>query len=346
MQIFRVSKGVLLCCVAVGVAHFAGCSAPIRTNEFGKFERSVAAMQSSTHDIFGEIAADARRGLVEGKEFGFAFKPSELMVERNESFDYSIEARTLESMLREMRSSLFDLNSSMKTYAASLNELAGGGEADAARIAQLAADLNTNLQDASSSVNGFIKSRGGARLELSAQATGVVSTIAAAALESHIEHTRRQSLRRVMSEGQATIDETAALGQLAVKTAASDAYAIYTQWFQLTFNDSYSQRRRTMDGLVAKRDAASATADEIRLIGEIQDEQQIARGKLLDRNDELMNTFDALSELNAAYGKLPPAHAALRKSLDKELSTFDSVREFYGQVERMQRLYKKLSSAN
>jgi hypothetical protein len=343
---FPLTQILPMCLIALALSHLAGCSAPIQTTEFGKFERSVASMQSSTHDLFGEIAADARRGLVDGKEFGATFKPSELKIERKESFDYSTDARTLESMLREMRSGLFDLNVSLKTYAASLNELAGGGDADAARIEQLAAQLNANLQEASKSVNGFIRSRGGTGQDLSAQATGVVSTIAAAALEAHIEHMRRESLRRVMSAGQATVGEAAALGQLAVKTAATDAYAIYTQWFQSTFNDSYNQRRKTVDDLVAKRDAGNAVADEIRLIREIQDEMRIARAALLDRNDELANTFDALGELYAAYGKLPEAHATLRGSLDKKMPTFESLREFYAQIERMQRLYKNVTPAN
>lgn len=345
MRVVLLKYRSLQCAILVGCLCLAGCAAPVRTSDFGKFDRAVVAMQTSSHDLFGELAADARRGIIDGKEFGVQFTPSELMIEREDTFDYAVEARTLESMLRELRSGLFDLNASLATYAASLYELASDSDADQVQIAELASVLNTNLQDASTSVNDIVAKRGGSAIPLSSQATGVVSTLAAAALQAHIERERRESLRTVMAQGQATVDELAQLGQVAVRIAASDAYANYTQWFQITFNDAYETRQRSLESLLVKQRTGTASSDEIRLVGEIQREARETRAALLDRNDKLAGTLDALAELHTAYAKLPSAHAALRESLDKKLSTLDSAKEFYAQVGRMQKLYRKLSDA-
>ena len=335
----KLSIGTLLIASMV----LSGCQGPVPASKFAQFDKSVSSLHMISDDLFDRVVDMAEDGYVDGSlDQDVSYQDLQLVVEP-ESFKYSISGAPYYELAAELQKALNEYTKLMANYSSLLSQLAGGAATDRERIERLATALNGNMSDASAALNSFISHGADSSPSLSNEATGLITTLTARALEATVEAKRRAALKKILCDGQPVIEEFTSLGSLAVQVASVDIEIVYTRWYeaQATTYESNDDEIRRLEQ--QRRSGTPLTSDEIWILRELAEVQSQLRRDLIDRNKVVTNTVDSLRNIHASFSKIPAAHEALAKSLESGESPNEALERLFQDVRRLESLYRKLS---
>lgn len=295
----------------VAVAVVAGC-ASVDPKPFERFHESASTFQSSSDEALQSVYELAVRGFRTPSSFGETVTFDRLLLTWDLRGDPTVptqEQKPLHSMLRDMRRTSALVAGTFTEYSQLLALLAGGSEADAQRIVELAKTANSELRAA----------RNAAGLELEDEGFALVATIGAEAMRLKIEKQRRDYLRETMDAAHGPIKELANFMVTTMDLVAGDVKATYLPWA-----DAQRRAHSKEQSPAGKRNILVA---------------------LLDRNDQTILLLESIRTLRDGFAKVPEAHAQLRARLDEPESLLTAGRRLYDDARRLQRLHKELAEA-
>lgn len=293
--------------LALGIVLLAGCST-INQKPFVKYKNAVDEAQAGIDEAMSLNYSWTRSGFIEGFSANPDSKFSQLMIQPGEGYSWKLSSPPLYLTVKEVRSSLGELNGAFADYAALLSKLAGDELVSTDTFDQMAKDLNENAQDAAKSLS----------LDLPSQGFALFSTAASEAARLYIENRRQKHLIKAIEDNQPNVDAYCTLCISLVQTIRGNIKAYYvdrTEPIKQSWNASSGEKR------------------------------QKSTEAMLNLNEQYAEAMRVLKELEAAYEAMPQAHAELTKAIEKPKLNLEGIQELYASGKRLQKLYSELQKA-
>ena len=150
------------------------------------------------------------------------------------------------------------------------------------------------------------------------QPIAIFSTVATTAFRAYLQNKQRSSLVEALTKNQEAIQNTAGLGQSAVKITV------------LAVRSEYDLRSNALAQDLARAGAAAA-------------ERSTKSRALVDLNDRFIKELAVLRALYQSYVDLPAAHQDLAAATGDPKLGIAAIQRLYEQGREMERLYEQLS---
>jgi hypothetical protein len=285
-----------------------GC-ATVSQPPFQQFADSVQKVRSGADSALGGLYDQARdRYVDETAQGGAALQGALLTSVEGDPFAWTSSSAPLFLQIARFRDGVYRFNSTLVDYAGALAQLASPDLLKPETFDQLATDLNGNLRKALPALG----------VNPGNQPIAIFSTVATAAFRAYLQNKQRSSLVEALTKNQEAIQNTAGLGQSAVKITV------------LAVRSEYDLRSNTLAQDLARAGAPAA-------------ERSTKARALVDLNDRFIKELAVLRALYQSYVDLPAAHQDLAAATGDPKLGISAIRRLYEQGREMERLYEQLS---
>jgi len=285
-----------------------GC-ATISQPPFQQFADSVQKVRSGADSALGGLYDQARdRYVDETAQGGAALQGALLTSVEGDPFAWTSSSAPLFLQIARFRDGVYRFNSTLVDYAGALAQLASPDLLKPETFDQLATDLNGNLRKALPALG----------VNPGNQPIAIFSTVATAAFRAYLQNKQRSSLVEALTKNQEAIQNTAGLGQSAVKITV------------LAVRSEYDLRSNTLAQDLARAGAPAA-------------ERSTKARALVDLNDRFIKELAILRALYQSYVDLPAAHQDLAAATGDPKLGIAAIQRLYEQGREMERLYEQLS---
>jgi hypothetical protein len=285
-----------------------GC-ATVSQPPFQQFADSVQKVRSGADSALGGLYDQARdRYVDETAQGGAALQGALLTSVEGDPFAWTSSSAPLFLQIARFRDGVYRFNSTLVDYAGALAQLASPDLLKPETFDQLATDLNGNLRKALPALG----------VNPGNQPIAIFSTVATAAFRAYLQNKQRSSLVEALTKNQEAIQNTAGLGQSAVKITV------------LAVRSEYDLRSNGLAQDLARVDAPAA-------------ERSTKSRALVDLNDRFIKELAVLRALYQSYVDLPAAHQDLAAATGDPKLGIAAIQRLYEQGREMERLYEQLS---
>jgi len=285
-----------------------GC-ATVSQPPFQQFADSVQKVRSGADSALGGLYDQARdRYVDETAQGGAALQGALLTSVEGDPFAWTSSSAPLFLQIARFRDGVYRFNSTLVDYAGALAQLASPDLLKPETFDQLATDLNGNLRKALPALG----------VNPGNQPIAIFSTVATAAFRAYLQNKQRSSLVEALTKNQEAIQNTAGLGQSAVKITV------------LAVRSEYDLRSNTLAQDLARAGAPAA-------------ERSTKARALVDLNDRFIKELAILRALYQSYVDLPAAHQDLAAATGDPKLGIAAIQRLYEQGREMERLYEQLS---
>ena len=286
-----------------------GC-ATLSPEPFNQFSSSVKEAQTGIDEGMTITYNWTRAGFLEGFSSDQNANFSQLIIVPGKGYDWqwTIDPQPVYLTIRKTQLAVLELTSAFVDYASLLAKLAGNELVSTETFEQLAKDLNKNANDAVKAL----------KLDVSTTNIAILSTAASELLRSYIENKRQEYLRDAILDNQQNIQDYSNICISLIHTIRGAIKTYYAE--------RYEPIRIAWD---------SSTG--VKRLKETQ--------KMINLNEQFVDTIRVLQELEIAYSSLPKAHADLAKSIENPTLSLDDIQTLYSSAKRLQRLYNELKEA-
>jgi hypothetical protein len=286
-----------------------GC-ATVSQPPFQQFADSVQKVRSGADSALGGLYDQARdRYVDETAQGGAALQGALLTSVEGDPFAWtSSSSPPLFLQIARFRDGVYRFNSTLVDYAGALAQLASPDLLKPETFDQLATDLNGNLRKALPALG----------VNPGNQPIAIFSTVATAAFRTYLQNKQRSSLVEALTKNQEAIQNTAGMGQSAVKITV------------IAMRSEYDLR-------------SNALAQDLVRAGAPAAERSSKARALVDLNDRFIKELAVLRALNQSYVDLPAAHQELAAATGDPKLGIAAIRRLYEQGREMERLYEQLS---
>jgi hypothetical protein len=239
---------------------------------------------------------------------GAALQGALLTSVEGDPFAWTSSSAPLFLQIARFRDGVYRFNSTLVDYAGALAQLASPDLLKPETFDQLATDLNGNLRKALPALG----------VNPGNQPIAIFSTVATAAFRAYLQNKQRSSLVEALTKNQEAIQNTAGLGQSAVKITV------------LAVRSEYDLRSNGLAQDLARVDAPAA-------------ERSTKSRALVDLNDRFIKELAVLRALYQSYVDLPAAHQDLAAATGDPKLGIAAIQRLYEQGREMERLYEQLS---
>lgn len=285
-----------------------GC-ATVSQPPFQQFADSVQKVRSGADSALGGLYDQARdRYVDETAQGGTALQGALLTSVEGDPFAWTSSSAPLFLQIARFRDGVYRFNSTLVDYAGALAQLASPDLLKPETFDQLATDLNGNLRKALPALG----------VNPGNQPIAIFSTVATAAFRAYLQNKQRSSLVEALTKNQEAIQNTAGLGQSAVKITV------------LAVRSEYDLRSNALAQDLARAGAPAA-------------ERSTKSRALVDLNDRFIKELAVLRALYQSYVDLPAAHQDLAAATGDPRLGIAAIQRLYEQGREMERLYEQLS---
>lgn len=284
-----------------------GC-ASINSDPFAKYANAVQQSQAGIDAAMSINYKWTRSSFINGFASDNDSKFSHLVLQLGSGYGWAGEHPPIYMDVKQTRSALANLNSSISVYANLLLKLAGGSLVNVETFDQLTRDLNENASDALASLN----------LPAPKNNIAIFSTGAIELARLYIEKKRQKYLIETLEENQSNVQEYSDLCISLIHMIRGTMKSYYADYYEP----------------IKKEWNANTGIKRIKNTDE-----------MLTLNEQFADALRTLQELEEAYSALPQAHADLAKAIKNPKFDMKGIQRLYSSGNRLQRLHKELVKA-
>jgi len=287
-----------------------GC-ASVNPDPFVKYHSAVREAQTGVDSATSLNYDWTRSGFIEEFSNNPNSKFSQLIVQTDENYNWTLIPYPAYLTVKQMQDSLTQLNGAFVNYADLLIQLANDRLISTTDFDLLAHDLNQNAREAAKALKVTLPPEG-------IEGIAIFSTAASEAARLYIEHGRQTYLMDALKKNQSNIEEYSRLCIIVLKAARAQARA------------SYVDRMKTI---------------ETKWNTTIGEQRQKKTEAILVLNEQYVDTLQIFKELATIFGTLPTAHSDLWKSIENPKFNIESIQKLFASAKRLQNLSNQLKQA-
>jgi hypothetical protein len=289
----------------------SGC-ATVDPKPFGEFSLAVQGFRDGTDAALSTNSELNRERFInrtaqksmEGENVRGALKIQDV---DTDPFGWTMEEIPLFMESERFRKGVYNLNTTLVTYADLLKSLAATELVSEDQFNDMAKNMDAGLAAAAEQLKFTNMDKG----------LAMFSTLAAKSAYAYIENKRSVELQQTMKENQANIDDLANRLQVAIETAKDNLTVDYDSRF---------------GWLVARMSSKDKLDAREKLVAQF-----------MALNEEYVKRLDTLRELNAYCSKLPSAHRELIQSIKSPKMKLSAINDLIKSGQKLQKLYKELA---